>query len=89
MSIEEKIAEKIRSELSPEVLEVINESHHHAGHQASPGTGDSHFRIRVVSEVFEGENQVARQRRIYDILKEEMAGPIHALALETRAPSEL
>lgn len=87
-TVEEQIREKLQSALEPLSLDVENESHLHAGHAGSPGTGSSHFRVSVVSDRFDGLNRVARQRLVYDILKDEMAGPVHALALQTRTPGE-
>jgi len=88
MSVAETIQRKIRERLSPSILEVTDESHLHAGHAGAREGGESHFRILVVAGAFEGLNRVARQRVINDILKEELAGPIHALAMKTLTPAE-
>lgn len=88
MSVAETIHQKITERLAPETLEVKDESHLHAGHAGAPEGGESHFRIRVVSDQFEGLSPVARQRLINDILREELAGPIHALAMKTLTPQE-
>ncbi|MHA7870806.1 MAG: BolA family protein [Hyphococcus sp.] len=88
MSVEETIQRKINERLSPAVLEVKDESHLHAGHAGAREGGESHFRILVVSDQFEGLSRVARQRVINDILREELAGPVHALAMQTLTPSE-
>ncbi len=88
MSVAEIIKQKINARLSPSVLEVTDESHLHAGHAGAPEGGESHFRILVVSEQFEGVSRVARQRMINDILREELDGPIHALAMKTQTPAE-
>ena len=88
MSVENEIQAKLTEGLSPSELVVENESHLHAGHAGSPGTGSSHFRVRVVSEKFVGLNRVARQQLVYGLLKEEMAGPVHALAMQTLTPDE-
>ena len=88
MSVEEIIRRKITDRLAPETLEVKDESHLHAGHAGAPDGGESHFRITVVASAFEGLNPVARQRLINDILREELAGPIHALAMKTLTPDE-
>ena len=74
--------------LEPTRLDVINESELHAGHRSSPGTGESHFRIVVVSPRFEGANRVARHRLINEALAEELSGAIHALAIHAYAPGE-
>ncbi len=82
------IQEKLQRELTPIHLEVKNVSHQHRGHASSPGSGQSHFEVSITAAAFEGLGKVARHRKIYQILASEMAGPIHALALETLAPSE-
>ncbi|MCR9145355.1 MAG: BolA family transcriptional regulator [bacterium] len=83
-----KIEARLRAALDPLELEVHNDSDAHAGHAGSPGTGNSHFRVRVVSPRFAGESLVQRHRRIYEILAEEMQSGIHALAIEARTPGE-
>jgi BolA family transcriptional regulator, general stress-responsive regulator len=67
-------------------LEVINESHLHAGH-AGAGEG-SHWRVRIVSERMAGLNRVARHRLVYDALREVIPQGIHALAIEAHSPAE-
>jgi BolA protein len=86
--VETAIETKLRAAFSPERLAVINDSHLHAGHAGSPGTGTSHFTVEMTSAAFEGQGRVARQRAVYQALAEELAGPVHALALKLRAPSE-
>ena len=87
------IREKLTSALSPARLEIEDESARHAGHHheggldARPG-GESHFNLEVVSAVFEGKGRVERQRMINGLLAEELAGPVHALSIRARTPSE-
>lgn len=88
MSAEQRIREKLMVALTPVRLDVINESHMHAGHRSSPGTGESHFRVLVVSEVFAGKSRVERHRMVNEALKGDVGGAIHALALATYAPGE-
>ncbi len=73
--------------LEPIRLDVVNESELHAGHRSSPGTGESHFRVLVVSEKFAGRSRLERHRLVNEVLKEEMT-KIHALALSALAPGE-
>ena len=87
-SVTEIVREKLMLELRPTRLDVINESELHAGHRSSPGTGESHCRILVVASAFEGKSRVDRQRIVNDLLKDEISGGIHALALATVAPGE-
>ena len=88
MSVEDQIREKLTRAFSPTDLEVVNESQHHAGHAGSPGTGESHFRIKVVSAAFGGKSRVERHRMVNAALAEELAGRIHALAITALSPGE-
>lgn len=88
MSVTGRLREKLMIGLKPIRLDIIDESELHAGHRNSPGTGESHFRILVVSEAFAGKSRVERHRLVNDLLKDELAGGIHALALSTVAPGE-
>lgn len=88
MLVAEIIHEKISARLSPSRLDVKDESHLHAGHAGAREGGQSHFKVMIVSDQFEGLSRVARQRLVNDILREELAGPIHALTLKTLTPDE-
>lgn len=88
MTAEQSMREKLIIGLNPTRLDIINESELHAGHRSSPGTGESHFRILIVSDSFTGKSRVERHRIINGILAEELAGRIHALALKAYAPGE-
>jgi len=83
------IQAKLKAELAPSALEIVDDSARHAGHAgAGDGAGETHFNIAVTSTVFAGLNRVARQRLVYRLLADELAGPVHALSLVTRAPGE-
>ena len=88
MSVEATIREKLVRALAPARLDIVNESHLHAGHRGSPGTGESHFRVLIVSPAFAGKSRLARHRLVYAALAGELEGKIHALALELHAPGE-
>lgn len=88
MSAEARMREKLMVALEPVRLDVVNESHLHAGHAGSPGTGESHFRILIVSPAFASKSRVERHRMVNAALADELAGPVHALALATYAPGE-
>lgn len=88
MSTQTEIREKLMIGLEPSRLDVVNESELHAGHRSSPGTGESHFRVTIVSPRFAGKSRVERHRMVNEILAEELAGKVHALALHTYAPGE-
>jgi len=88
--IEERIVKKIEEAFAPERLAVINESHLHAGHHggAMDGSGETHFRVRVVSGAFAGMSRIERHRKLNELLSAEIADGVHALALEPAAPGE-
>ncbi len=78
----ERLARLLRERLGAVHVEVVDESHLHAGHAGAEG-GRGHFRALVVSDRFEGLSRVSAQRLVYAALEEELAGWIHALALRT------
>lgn len=88
MGVAQTLREKLTRALAPERLEIVDESHLHAGHAGAREGGESHFRIDVVSAVFAGRARIARHRLVHDILAEEIAGPVHALSLTARTPDE-
>jgi BolA protein len=87
---------KLTEAFSPERLSVINESHLHAGHHhiengeeaEFDGTGETHFRVRIVSPAFSGMSRVERHRAVNAILAPELKAGLHALAIEPAAPGE-
>jgi len=82
------IAERLTAALAPTHLQVVNDSHHHAGHMGDDGTGESHFTVIVESPAFAGQSRVARQRAVNAALADLLATRIHALAIKARAPGE-
>jgi len=88
MAVVDRIRAKLTGGLQPLRLDITDDSHLHAGHAGAREGGESHFTVEVVSAAFEGMGRVARQRLVYGLLQEELAGPVHALALRTIAPSE-
>lgn len=89
MTLQDTITAKLRSNFNIAELNVINESHLHAGHQPQfDGSGETHFRIQLVSSDFEGQSRVARHRAINELLKPELDAGLHAMALELAAPGE-
>lgn len=84
MTIKKQIEDKITQTLNPTFLEITNESHMHS---VPPGS-ESHFKLTLVSELFEGKNLLARHRLVNEILAHELKEHIHALALHTFTPSE-
>jgi BolA protein len=88
-----EIRRKLTAALTPERLEIEDDSWRHAGHHheggmdAQPG-GESHFNLLVVASAFEGQGRLARQRAVNALLASEMAGPVHALSIRALTPAE-
>ena len=82
------ITEKLTSAFSPQSLEVVDESHLHAGHAGSREGGQTHYRVNIVSNAFEGKSRLDRHRMINTALAAELAGSVHALAIHAAAPGE-
>ncbi|MBK0400106.1 BolA family transcriptional regulator [Limibaculum sp. M0105] len=88
MPVATTIEDKLRQAFAPEALELIDESERHRGHGGWREGGETHFRLRMTAAAFAGQGRVARQRAVNKVLAEELAGPVHALAMELRAPGE-
>lgn len=89
MTLQERIETKLKAAFSPERLFVLNESHLHAGHQPEfQGGGETHLRVRIVSDSFAGMSRLERHRAINALLKPELDAGLHALAVEPAAPGE-
>lgn len=89
MTVRSRIEATLTEHLTPERLEVIDESHHHAGHQPGmTGQEETHMRVRVVSARFSGLSRLQRHRLVNDLLKPELDAGLHALAVEPAAPGE-
>lgn len=89
MTLQDTIEAKLTDQFKPDALNVLNESHKHAGHQPQfNGAGETHFRIQMVAKAFEGQSRVARHRAINELLAPHFDEGLHALALELAAPGE-
>ena len=92
--IAQEIRARLTRALAPVRLEIEDDSgrhaghHHHGGIDATDG-GESHFNLVVVSDAFEGKGRVERQRMVTSLLSDLLAGPVHALSVQARAPREL
>lgn len=84
MVVQNQIEQILRAKFAPQWLEVTNESHMHS----VPENSETHFRVVVVSDSFSGQRSVARHQSVYGVLGEQLAGPVHALALHTYTPQE-
>ena len=84
MRIQQQIEQQLRAAFEPSHLEVVNESDQHS----VPPDSETHFKVVIVSPVFTGLRKVARHQQVYGCVREQLAGPVHALALHTYAPDE-
>lgn len=88
MSLQARMREKLMIALNPTRLDVVNESHLHAGHGSSPETGESHFRVLIVAGAFAGKSRIERHRIVNDVVRDELKDGVHALAIKALAPGE-
>ncbi|MDX1457906.1 MAG: BolA/IbaG family iron-sulfur metabolism protein [Marinobacter sp.] len=84
MSVQQTIEQKLRNDFSVAHLQVENESHMHS----VPANSETHFKVTLVSEAFEGLGKVKRHQAIYKVLASELAAGVHALALHLYTPAE-
>ncbi|MGZ3726859.1 MAG: BolA family protein [Pseudobdellovibrio sp.] len=79
--------------LTPVKLDLQNDSEKHRGHAHHLGgagfTGDTHYKLIIISPQFEGQSRIDRQRMVMDLLKDEFKNGLHALEIKANAPSEL
>ncbi|MEI6487302.1 MAG: BolA family protein [Sphingomonadales bacterium] len=85
-----EIHDRLTAALAPTALEVIDDSHHHAGHAGHRGDdAESHFTVRLTAAAFAGQSRIARQRAVYAALGDLVAPDrIHALRIFAAAPGE-
>lgn len=80
------ITKKLTQGFAPAALQVIDESHHHAGHSGARPDGESHFRVVIVAEAFRGKSRVEQHRMVNAALADELKERVHALAIQASAP---
>ena len=88
MAMVDTISNKLQEAFTPESLQVVDESHLHEGHAGHRPGGETHFRVYIVSDAFKGKSRVERHRMINSALTAELAGRVHALAIQAKAPGE-
>ena len=88
MSVADEIRAKLTAAFLPQRLDVYDDSELHHGHAGSREGGETHFRVMIVADAFEGLSRVDRHRRINETLADELKGRVHALALTTLTPDE-
>jgi BolA protein len=86
MRMQDQIEKAISGVITIESIEIINESHRHAGHVGDNGTGESHFRATIVSPDFEKMSRVQRQKIVMDAVKPLFSKGLHAFSLKANAP---
>lgn len=84
----EAIRACLNKTMNPEMLEIEDESHLHAGHTGARD-GRGHFRVMIVSGAFEGKSRLSRHRLIYQALGGLMETEIHALSIQAFTPAEI
>ena len=82
------ITKKLTEAFTPQSLKVEDESHQHEGHAGHRPGGQTHFRVYIVSQAFKGKTRLERHRMINQILSNDLAGGVHALAIHAMVPGE-
>ncbi len=88
MTVAETMRAKLMQALSPDRLVIIDDSHRHVGHAGHHPDGETHFSVEIVAAAFSGKTRLQRQRMVYDVLADELASRVHALALSTLTPEQ-
>ena len=88
MATRDVITEKLSTAFTPQSVEVVDESHQHAGHAGHREGGETHFRVYIVAEAFRGKSRLERHRMINAALIKELQNGVHALAIHASAPGE-
>lgn len=88
VTVRSSIESKLSAHFAPIALTIVDESHLHAGHVGARPEGETHFRVEIVAAAFAGRSRVDRQRLVYAVLADELAGPVHALSVRALTPAE-
>lgn len=80
------IRERLEASFHPVQLEIVDESHKHAGHAGARGGG--HFVVHIVAEQFAGKSPIQRHRMVYDAMGDLMQSEVHALSIKAEVPNE-
>ncbi len=88
MSVAATIRQRLEQALRPTRLDIVDESHLHAGHNSAARAGETHFRVLVVSPELAGKSRLARHRLVNELLADQLADKVHALAIHAYAPDE-
>jgi len=88
MTTRDVIIEKLTTAFAPDRLEVIDESHRHAGHAGARPGGETHYSVYIVAQAFNGKSRIDRHRMVNATLAGELQGGVHALAIRAAVPGE-
>ncbi len=88
MSVAKIMHDKLEEAFSPLCLEVMDNSDQHIGHAGARPEGETHFHIKITAAAFSGKTRLARHRMINQVLKDDLDGPVHALAISANAPQD-
>jgi BolA protein len=88
MNTHDRIVDKLTNAFKPARLDVVDESHLHAGHAGHRPGGETHYRVTIVADAFRGKSRIERHRMVNATLADELAGGVHALAIHAAAPGE-
>jgi BolA protein len=88
MSTRDRIIDKLTKSFKPARLDVVDESHLHAGHAGHRPGGETHYRVTVVADAFRGKSRIERHRMVNATLADELKAGVHALAIHAAAPGE-
>ena len=88
MGIRDLIMAKLTEAFAPAHLDVVDESHLHAGHAGHRPGGETHFRVTIVAAAFRGKTRLERHRMVNETLADELKGGVHALAIHAAAPGD-
>lgn len=88
MTVKATMTDVLREALHPVLLDVVDESHLHAGHGGWREAGETHFRVRVVADAFNGKSRIERHRIVNALLAAELRDGVHALAIEAKGSAD-
>ncbi len=88
MAVHDVLTQKLTEAFTPASLRVEDESHRHEGHAGHRPGGQSHFRVTIVADAFRGKSRLERHRMVNEVLAAELAGGVHALAIQASTPEE-
>ena len=89
MNRRERLIERLTGSLAPTTIDVVDESHRHAGHAGARPGGETHYQVEIVSQRFAGMSRIARHRLVHEIVHDEFENGLHALSLKLLTPEEV